>query len=185
MCLCGVQPRPPSTPQLNKANQATVKEKINTDLCFCRDSSLCIYLSLTVNSEQRSTAARPADSPSVSQRRAALPEPAAATAATALILAQITQASRKCLVVNVAHSTLSPNSAFLYVPHASFSGAGVVLLRFSMSGSRSGHQTAEMGAVTLLSGLGNPTLRLRHYATDSNVFGAKSRFRFILRIARL
>ncbi|XDV48350.1 hypothetical protein PO909_017773 [Leuciscus waleckii] len=53
--------------------------------------------------EEGSTAARPADSPSVSQRRAALPEPAAATAATAPILAQITQASRKRLVVNVTN----------------------------------------------------------------------------------
>lgn len=50
---------------------------------------------------------------------------------------------------------------------------------FSMSGSRSGHQTAEMGAVTLLSGLGNPTLRLRHYATDSTVSARKR----VLRIA--
>lgn len=128
-----------------------------------------MYLSFTVNSEQGSTAARPADSPSVSQRRAALPEPAAATAATAPILAQITRASRRCLVVNVANTTLGPNSAFLVRPT-------LVVLRcwsgssaFAMSASRSGHQTAEMGAVTLLSGLGNPTLRLRHHATDSTI----------------
>lgn len=49
--------------------------------------------------------------------------------------------------------SLPPSSSLFFFLHAKTSVA-----------SSSGHQTAEMGAVTLLSGLGNPTLRQRHSA---------------------
>lgn len=50
-------------------------------------------------------------------------------------------------------SSFPPSSSLFFFLHARISVA-----------SSSGHQTAEMGAVTLHSGLGNPTLRQRHNA---------------------
>lgn len=132
MCLCESSsssgPHPNRTPQQpNTGNQATVKEKINTDLCFV-GTVRCVCI---IDCKQRrGLHSCPTRRQSVSQSaESGTPRTRSRDSCNRADSCPNNASFTQTPCGKRDQQTLGPNLAFLYVPRASFSGAGVVLLR--------------------------------------------------------